>query len=146
MNIHPAFVHFPIALLFLYSVLEIIPCGRIMPAVPWDGIRRFLLYVGTAFALGAVITGSMAEDIVGESSKVGAHESAAYAVVAIFLLLSLLTYFWNAESTARVWTMKILAAMGLLFLFIAGALGSNIVYGNSVDPIVTLVTRLFGAQ
>lgn len=66
MNIHPLFVHFPIGLLVVYSVLEII-------AYAWPSIRRqswlfpvnaFLLFVGVLGALVALVTGGIAEDII----------------------------------------------------------------------------------
>lgn len=146
MNIHPAFVHFPIALLTLYAIIEILPLARLIPRVQWSPIRAFLLYVGTAGALVTAITGGMAEDVVGETPAVTTHETAAYILIGIFLLSCVLSYVWRREMPFRTWTMKVLALLGLIMLFVVGALGANIVYGHSVDPIVSFVTGLLGLR
>ncbi len=71
MNIHPLLVHFPIALLVVYSVLEI-------SAYFWPTLRRqswlfpvnaFLLFTGILAAIAALITGGLAEDIIQGSSR-----------------------------------------------------------------------------
>lgn len=85
MNIHPIFVHFPIALLTLYAVLEIaIPlkikffklCKWDMPGASplfarlyqllitpaWNPIKAFLVIVGTVLALPTLQTGEWAEE------------------------------------------------------------------------------------
>lgn len=146
MNIHPAFVHFPIALLTLYAIIEILPLARWIPSVSWAPIRAFLLYVGTAGAMVTAFTGGMAEDVVGETPAVTAHETAAYILIGIFVLSCALAYFWRSEKPFRTWTMKILAIAGLVMLFVVGALGANIVYGNNVDPIVHFVTGILGLR
>lgn len=144
MDIHPAVVHFPIALLFLYALIELVPVARILPSFEWENIRRFLLYVGTAGAAGAVATGMMAERFVGESARIEAHEEAALTLFAIFLILTGITLFWKEGGALRFWIQKTLAAAGFVMLFVVGALGANIVYGSSIDPIVSFVARLFG--
>ena len=146
MNIHPALVHFPIALLFLYTLIELIPFARFMPSVPWDAVRRFLLYIGTLGAALAAVTGIMAEDVVGESSKIEPHEETALTLVGLFILLSVLVYFWRSESVLKTWILKLLALGGLVLLFAVGALGANIVYGSSVDPIAAFVAGIFGVR
>ena len=66
MNIHPLFVHFPIALLAAYSVVEVL-------AYFWPALRRqawvspvkvFLIFTGALSALVALITGGIAGEIV----------------------------------------------------------------------------------
>ncbi len=146
MNIHPAFVHFPIALLFLYTIIELVPLRNLMPSMQWEPIKRFLLYVGTIAAGFALVTGTMAEDAVGETSALEPHETAAWILLSIFVLVSVLTFYWTSETPIRGWTMKALALAGLITLFIVGALGANIVYGSNVDPIVRLVTQMIGLQ
>lgn len=95
MNIHPLIVHFPIALLALYSLLEIV--GRL----PWCRMRRkdwfvplkaFLLFVGFAAALVAIVTGGMAEDIVrGVNPRafiLDVHEPFAWATLLVYFVLA----------------------------------------------------------
>ena len=146
MNVHPAFVHFPIALLILYCLIELIPLARVWPSVSWDQIRKFLLYVGTLASFAAALTGGMAEDVVGESAKTSVHEMAAYFTIFVFLISSVLSLLWRREHVMRSWIMRLLAALGFIMLFVVGALGSNIVYGAGVDPLVSLVANLFGVQ
>lgn len=145
-NIHPAFVHFPIALLILYAIIELFPLYRWMPGVAWASMRGVLLYVGTASAILAAITGLMAAEIVGELPAVEVHEKAALALVVLAILTSAVNYFWRNESPASRYTLKALALAIFLMLFIVGALGASIVYGPEVDPIVSFVTGLFGLR
>lgn len=146
MNIHPAFVHFPIALLLIYSLIELLPMARFMPRVGWSSIKPFLLYLGTAAALVTAATGGMAEELVGESPKIGAHEAAAWTMIAAYVLACLATCFWKGDSGSKRTTLRVLAALGLVMLFVVGALGANIVYGPAVDPIVSFVTAILGVQ
>lgn len=66
MNIHPFFVHFPIALLVAYSVLEL--SGYLWPAsrrVAWvSPVKAFMLFAGALAALVALVTGGMAEELI----------------------------------------------------------------------------------
>lgn len=139
MNIHPAFVHFPIALLVLYTLIELIPLARLWPTVPWSPIRTFLLYVGTLSIVPTIVTGFMAARIVGESALVETHERAAFSVLGIFVAASLVSLYYP-----RPFLMKALALFGLIGLFVVGPLGAAIVYGYEVDPVVSLVTSLLG--
>lgn len=66
MNIHPLFVHFPIGLLVVYSVLE-------LGAYVWPTLRRqtwlfsvktFLLFTGVLAAFVSLVSGGIAEDLI----------------------------------------------------------------------------------
>ena len=66
MNIHPLFVHFPIALLVVYSVLEL---GSyfisLLRRQKWIfSVKAFLLFTGVLTAFVALVTGGIAEDLV----------------------------------------------------------------------------------
>lgn len=146
MNIHPAFVHFPIALLFVYALLELLPLASWWPSFAWGSVKRFALYLGTPAAIATAVTGGMAEDAIGEIPSVEVHEKAALLLIALSVLASALTFWWKAETPARAWIVRIVALAILIMLFVVGSLGANIVYGSNVDPIVTLVVKLLGAQ
>lgn len=71
MNIHPFFVHFPIALLAVYSVIEIgvyfVP--RLRQQVWVIPVKTFLLFIGVLAAFTALATGGIAEDLVEGSAR-----------------------------------------------------------------------------
>ena len=66
MNIHPLFVHFPIGLLAVYSLLEI--GAYVLPVLrrqTWVfAVKAFLLFVGVLAAFVALATGGLAEKFV----------------------------------------------------------------------------------
>ena len=62
-NIHPLFVHFPIALLLIYSIIKILPLQKWLPAVAWKHIERALLFFGVLGAFAALSTGEIAEQM-----------------------------------------------------------------------------------
>lgn len=63
MNIHPAFVHFPIAFLFLYAVLELIRCKCATDKLYWFYLKATLVIVGTGSMFVTMMTGEMAEEL-----------------------------------------------------------------------------------
>ena len=63
-NIHPIFVHFPIALLFIYSIIKIIPFKKWFPKVTWDYLGFILLIIGVLGAFVASSTGEIADELI----------------------------------------------------------------------------------
>lgn len=167
MNLHPIFVHFPIALLTLYALLEILPLGRWFPRAPWDSIKMFLVVLGTLGAGAAIATGSLAKDLITDRSLrkiISLHETFAQATTIIFGLLagaysirfifreypqfakrfsgtSFLQHI--ADGVLKRWIAIPLACMGIIALAITGALGGIIVYGPDVDPVAKFVYSFF---
>lgn len=94
MNIHPLFVHFPIGLLVVYSVLEII--AYVWPALyrqSWlFGVKAFLLFVGVLGAFAALFTGGVAEDIIRHTSNyayvIKVHSTFAAMTTILYLILA----------------------------------------------------------
>jgi uncharacterized membrane protein len=93
MNIHPFFVHFPIALLAVYSVLEL--SASVWPALrrrPWlFAVRAFLLFAGSIGALAALATGGIAEDLIRHTSNyayiIKVHSTFAAVTTILYLIL-----------------------------------------------------------
>ncbi len=93
MNIHPLFVHFPIALLVLYSALE-------LGGYAWPWLRRqtwlfavkaFLLFVGILGAIAALVTGGIAEDLVEGSARayiLAVHAPASGITTVLYAILA----------------------------------------------------------
>lgn len=155
-NIHPIFVHFPIALLAVYSVIKALPFGKWAPSVSWRHIERALLFVGIAGAFVALATGDMAEELVRvDKSIVEAHSLFAGIATWIYgvLLLGEIAAMLRGKITVAAYVEKllcnralaiVLASAGLVALVITGLLGGAMVYGASADPIAPLILRLFG--
>lgn len=165
MNIHPIFVHFPIAFLTIYAFLEITNI-KILSQKNWYLYTKFtLLVVGVLGAFLALQTGEMAEHLVPSSSLIEKHaffaSSSAYIFVIIasvylisivnknnfifknkilFTTWSLLTYLANALNKRFI--VLLLAVIGLICITITGSLGGAIVYGPDIDPVVKFFYNL----
>jgi uncharacterized membrane protein len=95
MNIHPLFVHFPIALLALYSVLEL--SVGFIPALSRQTwilpVKAFLLFTGVLAAFAALVTGGIAEELIEGSvsdSLIETHSLFAGATTVLYLALAVM--------------------------------------------------------
>lgn len=163
-NIHPIFVHFPIALLFLYSVVKIVPSHRWFPGISWRQIENTFLILGVLGAFMALSTGEIAERIVRpDRPLVEMHsffantttflyvllligEALPFLIASIELRLNLPTVVRFFVSIQKLLTQptfsKILALLGLVALVMTGLLGGAIVYGTSADPVTGVILNL----
>ncbi len=170
MNIHPIFVHFPIALLSVYSLFELLRFRRLTELHSWKHIKAALLLTGIGGALIALATGDMAaEQLRGslERPLIEAHESwasgasAIYGILAGAYLIDLIQELATGKlkvllDGSRLFTLVarvknvilksslavILALIGLVAMTVTGGLGGAIVYGPDIDPVVSLIYRL----
>jgi len=93
MNIHPFFVHFPIALLTVYSLLELgsyffLSVRRQAWVFP---VKAFLLFVGVLAALVALATGGIAEDLIEGTTRsyiLEVHSSVAGVTTLLYVILA----------------------------------------------------------
>lgn len=168
-NLHPLFVHFPIALLFIYSIIKILPFQKWFPKVFWKDIERVLLLIGVLGAFVALSTGEIAEELVrANHSLVEMHS--AFASVATWLYSALLIGEIATIINARNFTysktlqfissllkfiekilnnqtfVKILAVLALIAISVTGLLGGVIVYGPSADPFANIVLKILNIQ
>ena len=166
-NIHPILVHFPIALLFLYSVIKILPVQKWLPKVGWRDIERVLLVAGVLGAFVSLATGETAEQLVRPNHQlVEAH--AFFASLATWLYSALLLGEVAAIVNARLgmnsqkWASflkvtgifekilcnkafsVVLALVALIAIVLTGLLGGVMVYGVSADPIAPAILLLLG--
>lgn len=169
-NLHPLVVHFPIALLVLYSLLELlslIPRARQSKTIRY--IKLFLLIVGWLGVQAALVSGEAAQDAWhGIRSIIEWHETFANLTV-WFYGISLIGYvlqwyLYDGISTAwwqkivgtplhrfisgiayflrRFWIYYLLALAGILALTATGALWGAMVYGVEADPVVVVLVKL----
>jgi uncharacterized membrane protein len=165
-NLHPLFVHFPIALLFLYAVIKILPTQKWFPQVSWKQIERALLFFGVLGAFASILTGETAEHLFQPNRElVEMHATFAtlstwvFGALLVGEILSMLHNYINATLHAvkikrfifglesllidRVFSV-VLALVGLIAISVTGLLGGVMVYGLSADPAAALVVKLLG--
>lgn len=165
-NIHPLFVHFPIALLFVYSLIKIIPFQKWLPNISWKHIERALLLIGVLGAFVASSTGEIAEHLVRPNEQlVEMHAFFAslstwlYGLILLGEVLYFLTPFIASKlsitplNTLLSYIQKILqnrivsnilAFLGLVAISVTGLLGGVMVYGVSADPVAGIALRVLG--
>ena len=165
-NLHPIVVHFPIALLFLYSLIKIIPVSKWFRQVSWKQLERLLLLAGVLGAVVASYTGEIAEvltrpdyQLVEMHSWFAAIATWLYSLLLLgellFLLKPLITRKPNFIAVTRVLDLLqiilthrtlslIMAFLGLVALSVTGLLGGVMVYGLSADPLAGIVLKLLG--
>lgn len=163
-NIHPLFVHFPIALLVVYSFIKILPLGKLFPRFAWRQIGQIVLLVGVLGAFVASSTGEVAEHLVRpDHDLVEMHALFASLSTWVYglILLGELIYIKHNYILVKIKNLKIkellfkiemllthklasavLAILGLVFITITGVLGGVMVYGLTADPIAPVVLKL----
>ncbi len=167
MDLHPLFVHFPVALLTVYAVLETI--RRWTPADGWRTARAVLVIVGTAFAFVSLSTGEGAEHAFGKPDLVDVLEThSLVANVATWIFAFLAACYLVTSPAAhglarrapssvgsalrkldvagrtvlRTPLADLAAILGFLAMGLVGALGGILAYGPDFDPITSAVYRL----
>ncbi len=165
-NIHPLFVHFPIALLFVYSIIKILPVQKWLPNIAWRDIEKLLLTFGILGAFAALTTGETAEHIFQpDRALVEAHSTFAalatwiYAALLIGIVIGMArlhTFFAKLPKTLQMFLIKleallthktfsaVLAFLGLITIAVTGLLGGVMVYGADADPAARVVLKILG--
>ena len=167
MDLHPLFVHFPIALLTVYAVLEII--RRWTPGEGWRLARAVLVVVGTAFAFVSLSTGEAAEHAFGKPELFDVLETHSLVANVATWIFAFLAACYLVTSPAihgiarrappfvssvlrkleivggavlRTPLADAAAILGFLAMGLVGALGGILAYGPDFDPITSAVYRL----
>lgn len=166
MNIHPLFVHFPIALLSIYGFFEIIRIKAWQNTTWIRPLKTALIIIGVTFAYISLSTGELAEHALNDRSLrdlVEKHAFFADIATYLFLFPAIAYLFEGVLATSfatkipemikgiMVWYSTklmiaplrvMLAFLGVLAVFITGALGGAIVYGPEADPFVSFIYKL----
>lgn len=165
MNVHPLVVHFPIALLTLYSLLEIASLFWRARTKKLEQTKIFLLLVGTVGTFFALQSGEMTVERLGlkESATIDTHEDFAERTYTTYMILSIYYLLVWARSRdlltklplkAEYFLITLLdrpylryfiilwAALWLAFLTITGALGAAYTHGPDIDPVVQFIYDL----
>ena len=134
-NVHPWFVHFPIALLSAFVVVE--AGAWLARREGWRIAASALLYLGTLGAAGAVTAGWLAAQTVPHGEAVHdileRHEHIGFSVLALAILLSLWRLWRGSRFRGLERACHVLLALLMVGIMAVGAdLGGLMVYGHGV--------------
>jgi uncharacterized membrane protein len=129
-NLHPLFVHFPIAL--LPSALLLYGLGAVLHKPGLHAAGRACLYLGAAGALLAVWTGYMAEES-GPHTESVRHLMQTHKTIGLILLgivaIQVIWSFWHREYKPKaVWGFIGLLLLATLLVLQNADLGGRMVY------------------
>ncbi|MEN9605042.1 MAG: hypothetical protein RJB39_727 [Candidatus Parcubacteria bacterium] len=158
-NIHPIIVHFPIALLCIYSLLKIIPLYTWFPQTSWKQIERIFLVLGVLGACAALYTGEAAEHLLRPNHDLVEMHS-MFAAISVWIYGALLLgeiIVWIGSKRAlpkivgglgKVLTHRalstVLALCALVAISVTGLLGGVMVYGATADPFAAGILKMLG--
>lgn len=168
MNVHPIFVHFPIALLTLYALIELARFPVLERIQSLQNTKHFLLFAGTVAALPTLLAGKLAQwslDVPSGSHTAEVIRTHSYFALSTAITFSILSLAYGSKlyldhhpqttnklililaGLIRLQPLVLtLAFIGVVLIFITGTLGGTIVYGPDLDPITHFVNRvIFGS-
>jgi len=129
-NVHPMFVHFPIA--FYPGALLLYLLGRVLRKPFLTGAGRVCLYFGAAGVLLAFATGLAAEESIPHNEAIHemmeTHEALGWIILGITILLTLWS-FWQRDSRPAGENLFIVVlGMGVLLILQTADIGSRMVF------------------
>lgn len=129
-NIHPLLVHFPIAFISTFFVLDVI--GMLTRNANARSVASWLLYMGTVAAMFTVAAGMLAANTVAHGENVHTimerHENFGLSVLALAALLSI----WRIKTANGGVLFVILSALLCVLLALGADLGGLMVYKYGV--------------
>lgn len=163
-DLHPIFVHFPVALLTVYAILECVRFKKITATNSWFYIKAVFAILGAVGGLIATQFGEAAErafrgtdairiiEVHSTSADITNVVAGIIAVIYLFAWLyrgnfpalkKAARLFALADRIVASWIMIPLALIALVSITVTGALGGSIIYGSEKDPIVKLIYSVF---
>lgn len=143
-NIHPMFVHFPVA--FLPGAFLLFGLGLVFKKPGLYLAGRACLYMAAAGALAALTTGLLAEDSFPHNAVIhhlmGTHETLAWLVLALSAGLSAWSFFQSEHRPKGAWAFLAVLALANLVVMQGADIGARMVYleGAAVKPAVSVIT------
>ena len=144
-NIHPAFVHFPIAL--FPSALLLYGLGLAMKRRSWIVAGRACLYLAVAGTAAAILSGLRAEDSFPHTERIHHMMMTHWAIgVMIGVCAAVLTgwsFLQRDQQPTGVYGFLLLLTVTTYLVLQNGDLGSRMVYleGAAVKPVVSMMTE-----
>ena len=135
-NIHPLVVHFPIAIILLAVLMDLL--NFFLPDKWWDPLKTTILYgVGAISAIAAYYTGTLAADSVflpsGAQSVLNEHADWALWTVwffGIYAVLRILLHWYQKMDQEMIRIgLFVIALPGVFFLYETGDHGAEMVFG-----------------
>ncbi len=171
MNIHPIFVHFPIALLTVYGFLELIRFNKIVSTSWFEYVKGAFVIIGALTSSFALQTGELAEHayksadtriLINTHANWASFASGIFALLAVVYVLNFISKssfqeriqnsvigpLWRVllkisdSLYSSAWFMMTASFVGIVAITITGGLGGAIVYGPDVDPVVKIIYTL----
>lgn len=168
MNLHPIFVHFPIAFFTFYSLMELVRFKKIMALPYWFYIKALLVILGTISAHVTLLSGELIKEMFEENfeSLVEVHSFLAKVTTLIFTIIAVfyLTAWIRKGNPNLINKLKnnffvkillklqtfildtqfiiLLAFIGFLLITITGTLGGIIAFGPDTDPLTKFIYEL----
>lgn len=143
-NVHPVFVHFPIAL--FPSALLLYGLGLLLKRPSWTVAGRACLYLAAAGTALAILTGWQAQGSFPHNERIHHMMMTHLRIGLIIGLLALVLVIWSfvkrGQQPKGVYAFLVLLA-GTTFLVLQnGDLGSRMVYveGAAIKPAVSMIT------
>lgn len=159
-DLHPMLVHFPIALITLYAVLECLRFRAIAQRVELFYTKAIIIVVGTIGGIVARQFGLLAARAYEGTDAmriIRIHEFFGNATLIIAGIISILyigAWIFRSGSNLRhnkfirlcnritlTWRVIPLALAALVAVSITGALGGSLVYGETADPLVKFLYK-----
>ncbi|MCZ7603556.1 MAG: hypothetical protein QY331_04175 [Melioribacteraceae bacterium] len=142
-ELHPQIIHFPIAILILYSVLEIV--GILSKNIFLQKTSFLLLAIGVVSAVGAVLTGNQAAEFAKLNSDlpiatlINDHET--YATITLwyyFVILILRTYLILKKKFEGILKFVFipLVLIGSYLIYETGEHGGKLVYNYGIGTSI----------
>ncbi|MBX4195592.1 hypothetical protein KW796_01385 [Candidatus Parcubacteria bacterium] len=151
MNLHPIVIHFPIALLTLYSIFELIRFQKVIEKPYVFYIKAFLVTFGALGALAGVITGAITSGwAIGGPRIFALHQifGLSTLILSIGIAKGYLFHWqrpnWYSEHVLRPRVLVPLALLLLIAITITGGLGAAMTRGTHFDPFMAPIFKLLG--